>query len=161
MTYDARSGPAYRPASAGYAMEGPNTEGVMTRRLLAYLVDFVVIAVLVAILGVLVGIAGTLTFGLGWALYAILWPATAILYGAVAIGGPVMGTIGMRVFSLRAADAETGRPVGFLLAGVHALLFYVGIGTLILLALDILIGFARSDGRLGHDLLAGIIVVRR
>ena len=67
----------------------------------------------------------------------------------------------MRMMGLSALDAATGGPVGFLIAGVHALLFYVGIGTLLLLFLDVVIGFARSDRRLGHDLLAGLIIVRR
>lgn len=160
MTLD-RHSRADEPGYAAYRASPASTEGTMSRRVFAYLIDFVVIAILVALLGILVGIVGLITFGLGWALYAILWPATAILYSAVAVGGPSMGTVGMRMLGLRAADAETGGRVGLMVAGVHALLFYVGIGTILLLVLDVLIGFARADGRLGHDLLAGLIVLRR
>ncbi len=151
--------------SAAYAAHGTapsfRTDGVLTRRLFAYLLDLVVIAILIALFGVLVGIAGIVTFGLGWALYAVLVPGTAILYSALTVGGSGMGTFGMRMAGLAAVDAQTGGPIGFLLAGVHALMFYVGIGTLLLLVLDVLVGFAREDRRLGHDLLAGIVVVRR
>lgn len=137
------------------------TDGVLRRRLLAYLVDLVAISVLIALFGVLVAVAGVLTFGLGWALYVILVPATAILYSALTVGGRRMGTFGMRAFGLAAVDAGTGGPIGYLVAGVHALMFYVGIGTFLLLCLDVFIGLARSDRRLGHDLLAGLIVIRR
>ncbi len=137
------------------------TEGVLSRRVVAYLIDLVVISVLVALFGLLIAVAGVVTFGLGWALYAILVPGTAILYSALTVGGSSMGTFGMRLMGLAAVDASVGGPIGILIAGLHALMFYVGIGTLLLLVLDIAVGLARSDRRLGHDLLAGLIVVRR
>lgn len=137
------------------------TDGVLSRRLVAYLIDLVVISLLVVLFGVLIGIAGIFTFGLTWGLYAILIPGTAILYSALTIGGSSMGTIGMRLCGLAAVDSSTGRPAGAVIAGLHALLFYVGIGTLLLFVLDIVIGLARSDRRLGHDLLADIVVIRR
>jgi uncharacterized RDD family membrane protein YckC len=137
------------------------TDGVLSRRLFAYFIDAVVIAFLVVLFGFLIGIAGIFTLGLTWGLYAILVPGTAILYSALTIGGPSMGTVGMRMMGLAAVDAGTGGRTSPLIAGLHALLFYVGIGTLLLYVLDILIGLARSDRRLGHDLLADIIVIRR
>ena len=156
------------PDQASYAstysrssLVGPRTDGVLTRRVLAYVVDIIVIGLLVVLFGILIGVAGVVTFGLSWALYAVLVPGTAILYSAITVGGNGTGTFGMRLMDLSAVDAATGGPVGFLIAGVHALLFYVGIGTLLLLLLDVVIGFARRDRRLGHDLLAGLIVVRR
>ncbi len=159
MAYEARyQAVDGRPAFAAAAIR---TDGVLSRRVFAYMIDLVVIAVLTVLFGFLVGVAGVVTFGLGWALYAILVPGTAILYSALSVGGPSMGTFGMRIMGLSAMDAETGRPVGVLIAGVHALMFYVGIGTFFLLVLDILIGFARSDRRLGHDLLVGLILARR
>lgn len=147
---------------AGYSAAIPvRTDGVLSRRLFAYLIDLVVIAVLTALFGILIGVAGLVTFGLGWVLYAVLVPGTAILYSALTVGGTGTGTFGMRMTGLTAVDVQTGGPIGYLLAGLHALMFYVGIGTLLLLVLDLLIGFAREDRRLGHDLLAGLIVARR
>lgn len=152
---------SYASTYARSSLVGARTQGVLSRRVLAYLVDVVVIGVLVVLFGILIGVAGVVTLGLGWALYAVLVPGTALLYSAVTVGGHGTGTFGMRLAGLSAVDAATGEPVGFLIAGVHALLFYVGIGTLLLLLLDIVISFARTDRRLGHDLLAGLIVVRR
>jgi uncharacterized RDD family membrane protein YckC len=149
--------------AAGYDPHLPvrSTEGVLTRRLFAYLIDIFVIACLTILFGLLIGIAGIFTFGLTWLLYAILVPGTAILYSALSVGGSAMGTFGMRVSGLVARSASTGGRVGFVPAGLHALLFYVGIGTFLLFVLDIVIGLARSDRRLGHDLLTDVVIVRR
>jgi len=153
----------YRTAEAGWTglHAASQTEGVLGRRLLAYLVDFIVISALIVLFGFLIGVFGILTFGLGWMLYAILIPGTAILYSAVTVGGPSQGTPGMRLAGLRACDPTTGGPVGAVMAGLHALLFYLAAGTFLLWVVDVVIGFGRSDRRLGHDLLAGIILVRR
>lgn len=148
-------------ARAGTWVEPGRTRGVLGLRLCAYLVDLLVVLLLILLFGALIGVAGIFTFGAAWLLYAVLVPATAILYSAVTVGGPGMGTLGMRMFGLAAVDAATGGRVGFVEAGVHALLFYVGIGTFLLLLLDVVIGLARPDRRLGHDLLAGLMLVRR
>jgi uncharacterized RDD family membrane protein YckC len=153
----------YRTAEAGWTGLHPaaRTEGVLGRRILAYLVDFIVISALIVLFAFLVGVFGILTFGLGWMLYAVLIPGTAILYSAVTVGGPSQGTPGMRLAGLRACDAGTGGPVGAIAAGLHALLFYLAAGTFLLLVVDVVIGFGRRDRRLGHDLLAGLILIRR
>jgi uncharacterized RDD family membrane protein YckC len=153
----------FRAAEAGWAGASypvPRTDGVLSRRLFAYMIDILAISALVVVFGFLIGIAGILTFGLGWMLYAILVPGTAILYSAVTVGGPAQGTLGMRLAGLRARDSETGGPVGVVTAGLHALLFYLAAGTFLLLAIDVVVGFSRRDRRLGHDLLAGVILVR-
>lgn len=156
MAYDAggQTGPVGVPPATA-------TDGVLSRRLFAYLIDLVVIFGLTVVLGLLVGIAGLVTFGAAWVLYAFLVPATAILYSAVTVGGAAQGTVGMRITGVVALEALTGSRPSMLAAGVHALIFYVGIGTLILLVLDIAVGLARDDRRLGHDLLAGLVFVRR
>ena len=153
--FDSHYGTPPPPIWAAY------TQGVLSRRFFAYLVDLVVIFALMVLFGFLIGIAGFITFGLGWALYAVLVPGTAILYSAMTLGGSSQGTLGMRMTGLAAVDAATGAAPGFVVAAVHALLFYVGVCTFLLLVLDLVIGLARSDRRLGHDLLAGIVLVRR
>ena len=150
------------PSGPGWAAPPVNrTDGVLARRLFAYGIDVVVIGALVLVLSVLIGLAGVVTFGLTWGLYAILGPATAIGYGALTVGGPGAGTVGMRLLGVRAMDARTGDGPSVLAAGAHALMFYVALGFVALLAVDILLGLGRQDRRLGHDLLAGLAFVRR
>jgi len=141
------------------AVDPDLTDGVLGRRLLGYLVDFVVLAVLVGILWLVIAILGVVTFGAAWLLFPLL-PLTAIAYNAVTIGGPAQATIGMRVAGVRVVEAGTGGRVSMLVAAVHALLFYVAVTSFLLWLVDVLFGMGRADGRMGHDLLTGVIVVR-
>jgi uncharacterized RDD family membrane protein YckC len=150
-TYDPR-GPAYARRDL--------TDGVLGRRFIAYAVDFLIIFGLMLLLGFAILIFGFLTLGLGWWLYAVLVPGTAILYSAVTVGGAAQATVGMRLCGLRVVETGTGGRVEALTAAVHALLFYVAAGTFVLWLLDLFIGLARADRRLGHDLLVGVAVVR-
>jgi uncharacterized RDD family membrane protein YckC len=136
------------------------TEGVLGRRLVAYLIDLVIIGAFILLLGFAILILGVITFGLGWLLFAILIPGAAILYSAITISGPRQSTIGMRMTGLRVITASRGAPVDALTAAVHALLFYVAAGSFLLWVVDILIGFARSDRRLARDIIVNLVVVR-
>lgn len=152
--------PSSMPPGAGYGPPATATEGVLGKRFLAYLVDLIIVFGLMLVLGLAIAVLGVLTFGLAWWLYAILGPGTAILYSAMTVGGPRQSTIGMRMAGLRVVDAATGGSVDKLTAAVHALLFYVAAGTFVLWVLDIFVGMARADRRLGHDLIVGLTLVR-
>ena len=65
----------------------------------------------------------------------------------------------MRLFGIKMQMAESGGSVSFLIAAVHAIFYYVSVT--ILTPLILLVGILRSDGRMLHDLLAGVIAVRR
>jgi uncharacterized RDD family membrane protein YckC len=151
--------PASMPPTGGFDLREA-TDGVLGKRLFAYLVDLVMICLLMAFLAFVIGILGIVTFGLAWWLYAVLVPGTAILYSAATVGRRHQSTIGMRMVGLRVIDSATGGPVDKVTAAVHALLFYVAAGTFVLWVLDLFIGVARADRRLGHDLVVGILLVR-
>jgi len=138
------------------------TEGVISRRFWAYLIDLMVIFVWICLICVAIFVFGILTFGLGLGLFALL-PLTAltfVIYNAVTIGGSAQATVGMRMNGIKVVDAATGGRVSGLAAAVHALLFYVAWPTFLLWAGDILVGFARGDRRFVRDLVTGIVVVR-
>ena len=136
------------------------TEGTLGRRVFAYIVDIAVIAVITMVLWVVIGIIGLVTFGLGWMLFALL-PLTAIVYNALTVSGPAQGTIGMRMAGIRVLDASTGAGVSFVIAAVHALLFYVELGSAAVLWLvDVAFGLFRADRRLARDLLTNVVFIR-
>jgi uncharacterized RDD family membrane protein YckC len=157
--------PPFAATNPGDVLSGPitaRTDGVLGRRLFAYLIDILIVFGLVTVLAIALFILGIVTFTLGWGLYALLFPPlVAIVYNAVTIGGPAQSTIGMRMMGLLVVDAGSGGPVDKITAAVHALLFYVAAGTFILLAIDVFIGMMRPDRRLGHDLITGVMLVRR
>lgn len=142
------------------AVRGPafDTRGVLASRFFAYLVDAVVIFLLTFLLGWLIAFMGVVTFGLAWLLFPLL-AGTGVIYSAVTVGGDAQATIGMRWLGLRVVGQD-GAQVDWLIAAVHAIFFYIAIGTFILFVVDILTGLVRSDRRLLHDVLAGLTVVR-
>lgn len=134
------------------------TEGVLSRRLFAWLFDIVFIFLFSGVLALGIFVLGLLTFTLGWALFAIL-PASGVIYSALLVGGRRGSTWGMRLLGLRVVNASGGR-ADVLTAAVHALLFYLAGATGLIWVLDVLVGLLRPDRRLGHDLLSGLVVVR-
>ena len=84
-------------------------DGVLTRRVIAFLIDYSIVLLLLIPFGILVALLGLLTFGLGWALFAILGPAVAIVYVWNTLGGPHQATSGMRVMGIRLDRLDGGR----------------------------------------------------
>jgi hypothetical protein len=78
-------------------------EGVLARRVIAFIIDFIVIAIPVVLAAMFIFAFGIVTLGLGFALYWLLPSATviwAILYFGFTLGSPASATIGMRVMDL-------------------------------------------------------------
>lgn len=136
-----------------------DVSGVLGSRIFAWIGDIIVLFILGTLVWFALAVLGIVTFGAAWLLIPIASVATALGYAAVTIGGPRQATFGMRMAGLRVETASGGRPDG-LAAAVHALLFYVAASTVGLWLIDILCGIVRSDRRLGHDLLTGLVVVR-
>lgn len=131
--------------------------GVRRRRVLAFLVDCLIVGVLWIPAALLVGILGIVTFGLGWLLYGILFPAVALIYVSFTMSGPSQATIGMRAMGIRLDRLDGGR-IDALFAILHSVLFWglnVVLSPLILLASLVL-----DRKRTVHDLLLGTVVTR-
>lgn len=132
-------------------------DGVRTRRIFAFLIDYLIVALLLIPFAILVLLLGLLTFGLGWSLFAILGPAVALVYVWSTLGGPNQATSGMRMMGIR-LDRLDGRPVDGLLAVVHSVLFWAG--NVVLTPLILLVSLFADRKRTLHDLLLGTVVTR-
>ncbi len=132
-------------------------DGVRTRRVFAFIVDYVIIALLIVPFAVLVFLFGILTLGLGWMLFGILGPAVALLYVWMTLGGPSQSTVGMAMMGIRLERLD-GRPVDGILAVVHTVLFWAG--NVILTPLILLLTLVFDRKRTLHDLLLGTVVTR-
>src|SRR4051812_10765090 len=82
-------------------------EGVLARRLIAFLIDLVILVIPVIIAGFFVAAATIATLGLAAIFFALLsplyWPLIvfwAIFYYGYTFGSPASATIGMRVMEL-------------------------------------------------------------
>ena len=134
-------------------------EGVLPRRVVAFVIDFLIIAAPVVLAAMLIFAFGVVTLGLGWALYWLLPPGAviwAIVYFGATLGGPHSATIGMRVMDLE-MRTWYGAPAYFVLGAVHAIVFWVSISTLSPLIL--LVCFFNERRRLLHDILLGTVVI--
>lgn len=139
---------------------GYSVDGVMGGRVMAWIVDFVIVSMLTFVIVAILGVLGLFTFLLTWALIPVAAIGTLLAYSAITVGGPRQATIGMRMAGVRIERALGGRPDA-LAAAVHALLFYMSVGTIGLWFLNVVIGFLRRDKRMGHDILTGLVVIRR
>ncbi|MBZ9852385.1 RDD family protein [Mesorhizobium sp. CA13] len=132
-------------------------EGVRTRRVLAVMIDYVIVALLTIPVAILVFFLGLLTLGLGWMLFGVLVPAVAILYIWNTLGSADQATTGMKMMGIR-LDRLDGRPIDGLTAVVHSVLFWAG--NVILSPLVLLVTLFADRKRTLHDLLLGTVVSR-
>lgn len=132
-------------------------EGVRTRRVFAFVIDYLIVLLLLIPFGILVILLGVLTLGLGWMLFSILAPAVALTYVSMTLGGPRQATKGMQMMNIRLERLD-GEPVDGLLAVVHSVLFWAG--NVVLTPLILLATLVLERKRTVHDLLLGTVVAR-
>src|ERR1700732_3602407 len=133
--------------------------GVLTRRVVAFLIDIVVLAIPVILACIFIAVFGVVTLGLGWALFWLVSPASviwALIYYGASLGGPHSATLGMRVMDLE-LRTWYGTSGYFVLGAMHAVLFWLSISFLSPLVL--LIGLFNARRRLLHDVVLGTVVI--
>jgi uncharacterized RDD family membrane protein YckC len=133
--------------------------GVATRRVFAFAIDMIVVAVPVILGYLFILLFGLVTLGLGWALFWLAWPASvvwAIVYYGACIGGPHSATLGMRVMDLE-LRTWYGAPGYFVLGAMHAVLFWLSIS--VLTPFVVLVGLFNGRRRLLHDFVLGTVVI--
>jgi uncharacterized RDD family membrane protein YckC len=134
-------------------------EGVLARRVVAFLIDLVIIAVPLIAASIFIFVIGLVTFGLGWALFWFLSPASvvwALAYYGTTLGSPASATMGMRAMEIE-LRTWYGAPAYFVLGAVHAIVFWISVS--VLSPLILVVGFFNSRGRLLHDILVGTVMI--
>jgi uncharacterized RDD family membrane protein YckC len=128
-------------------------QSVRRRRIAALFLDLILVSILsVAIFVVL----GLLTLGIAWLILPPLFPFVAFFYNGLTISGRGMATPGMKAMDLEMRLVD-GAPTPFLHAAVHAVLFYLSW----MFPPIFLLSLLSDDKRCLHDMLAGVIVLRR
>jgi uncharacterized RDD family membrane protein YckC len=132
-------------------------EGVRTRRVFAFLIDYFFVGLLMIPFAVIVRVLGVLTLGLGWLLFGGLFPVVALTYIWTTLGGERQATPGMAMMGIRLERLD-GRRIDGLFAIVHSVLFWAG--NALLTPLVLLFTLITDRKRALHDLLLGTVVVR-
>jgi len=134
-------------------------EGVLARRVIAFFIDFIVIAIPVVLAAMFIFAFGVVTLGFGWALYWLLPPASviwAIVYFGLTVGGERSATVGMRVMDLE-MRTWYGAPAYFVLGAVHAIAFWFSVSAFTPFIL--LVAFFNQRRRLLHDIVLGTVII--
>lgn len=132
-------------------------DGVRTKRVLAFFIDYALVLALCVPMAVLVFFIGIFTFGLGFFLYGILFLLVAIPYVGLSMGGPNQATPGMRMMGIKVVRLD-GRPVDFMLAVVHGVLFWAL--NAVLTPLILLATLFLDRKQTVHDWMLGTVVIR-
>jgi uncharacterized RDD family membrane protein YckC len=134
-------------------------DGVLARRVIAFVIDAIIICVPIILGTLFVLIFGLLTFGLGWFLLFLWWPAAVIwtlFYYGITLGGADSATIGMRVMDLQ-LRTWYGAPSYFVLGVAHAILYWLTVS--LLTPFILLVGLFNDRRRLLHDMLIGTVII--
>ena len=132
-------------------------EGILSRRIVAFVVDAILIFLLMVPAALIVFILGFLTFTLAWwILFPPLFAIVALGYVGLTLGGPTSSTVGMRMTGIE-MRTWNGGPMFMLLAIMHALIFWFSVG--LLTPLVLLVGLFTYRKQLLHDLLLGVVMV--
>lgn len=148
MTYDdSQSGDAGFNASEAQ-------EGVLVRRIVAYLIDAFILS-LAAPIGMMLSFA---SLGLLAPVVGLLLVIIPFLYHSLLIATPRGATIGQRFLGLRVSNRQDGRQVDFFQALIQVVLFYATLaftgGLLLLWCLF------DDRGRCLHEIFSGTVTHR-
>jgi uncharacterized RDD family membrane protein YckC len=148
------------PSASGAAVasaasfRGDAFAGVRTRRIVAFCFDIVLVSIIACLLWLALLI---LTFGLSLLLLPPIYPLVAFFYNGLTVSGRKMATPGMRMMDLEMRMNDNGARVPFINAAAHALFFYLSW----MLPPVFLVAIVDQEKRCLHDMLAGVVFVRR
>jgi uncharacterized RDD family membrane protein YckC len=134
-------------------------EGVVARRIVAFLIDFLILSVPVVFVSMFIFVVGIVTFGLGFLFYGLLWPGMviwAICYYGMTFGSPASATIGMRIMDIE-MRTWYGSPAYFVLGGVHAVVFWLTVSMITPIVL--IVSLFNERRRCLHDFLVGTVII--
>ncbi|MGO4565065.1 RDD family protein [Rhizobium sp. 2YAF20] len=131
--------------------------GVLSRRVFAFLLDYIIIALLCIPAAIILFFLSIVTLGLGFFLYPALYVIVAGIYFGLTVGGSGQASLGMRAMGVSMMRVD-GQRIDFLTAIVHLALFWIL--NSVLTPLVLLAGLFTERSRLLHDLLIGTVTVR-
>lgn len=145
---------AYDPATSPELFDG-----VLARRIVAFIIDLIILAIPIVLLSMFIFVIGVVTLGFGFILYALLSPIMvlwALFYYGITLGSPRSATLGMRVMDLE-MRTWYGAPAYFVLGAVHAIVFWITVS--VLTPFVLLVCLFNDRRRCLHDILVGTIVI--
>lgn len=132
-------------------------EGVLTRRMLAFVIDYCIVLIMLIPAWVVMFFFTILTFGYGAVLYPLVFFVVAGLYFGLTLSSSRQATPGMQVMDLRMVR-DDGAPIDFVTAVLHLVTFWIL--NSVLTPFVLLVGLFTERKRLFHDILLGTALER-
>lgn len=132
-------------------------DGILTRRIIAYFIDCILISIFTVALFVLTALFGIFTFGLAWLTLPLMFPIAVLIYYVATLGSSGRATMGMRMMDIVVTPTQ-GPPLDGWKALIHPFVFWVTIWIFWPL---LFVGLFTQRRQLLHDLITGTLVVRR
>jgi uncharacterized RDD family membrane protein YckC len=135
--------------------------GVLPRRVVAFVIDMIIITIPLILAWIFIFIFGLITFGLGWHLFWLLSPGSvvwALFYYGSTLGSAASATIGMRAMGLQ-MRTWYGAPAYSVLGAVHPIVFWISVT--MLSPLILVVGLVNARSRLLHDMLVGVVIINK
>jgi len=152
-----RADAAWEDVPPDAALRADLYEGLLLRRVMAHLVDWLFIAMAYALAYVFALLIGLFTLGIAWPLVAGLLPLVPALYATLTVGAEAAATPGMRLMDVEIRAFDGTRP-GYARAFLMAAFFYLSF--ILTSGIVLVVGLFNDRRRLVHDMLAGTIAVR-
>jgi uncharacterized RDD family membrane protein YckC len=140
----------------GAAFTPAQFAGVPFKRVMAYLIDLVFLAVITAVEWFAFKIIGVLSLGLLTPILLVILALTPLAYHTLLIGGPWSATLGMRIMGIEVRAWNGNRPE-ILQAGLQTILFYVTVS--MITPLILIFALFNQRRRCLHDYLCGTVVI--
>lgn len=133
-------------------------DGILARRVAAYLIDLMLIIVVTAVLAMAGLVLGLFTLGLAWLGLPLVFPLAVVLYYSFTLGSHSRATIGMSMMDIVLTPTR-GTPLDGWRALLHPLVFWITIW----ISWPVSLAFALFTPRrqMIHDLVVGGLMVRR
>jgi uncharacterized RDD family membrane protein YckC len=132
-------------------------EGVLRRRVLAYAIDLLLIALIAVGVWIIFAVLWLLSFGLLGPLLWFLFGLLPLAYHTLFLSGRHSATPGMRLLDLELRSITGERP-SFLQALIQTALFYATVS--MTCSLILLVALFNRRRRTLHDFLTGTVMVR-
>jgi len=130
-------------------------DGVLGKRVIAFLVDWALLAVATVFLTIVLAILGIFTLGLLWPLIGPLAALMWVAYFAFTIGGATSATPGMTFAGVEVRTWDGARP-GIVQGALQSLIFWISWSVTIFV---ILVPLFNQRRRCLHDYLIGTVVI--
>jgi uncharacterized RDD family membrane protein YckC len=133
-------------------------DGVLQRRVMAYLLDLALIIAAVTVVSVLSVILGFFTLGIPWLLLPVVVPAIVLGYYAITLGSPMRATVGMSAFDIVLVPAR-GYPLDGWKILIHPIVFWITVW--VAWPISLVVALFTPRQQMVQDLVTGTIMLRR